>query len=795
MDDETRRRLETLRRENAFPGLDALYRIARRAGVNATRSQIQRYLASLPGEERPNEVFLGAGHFKGKAFSRGLDAEWKMDTIVYNERSRKGYKYVIFAINPFSREIHAEPLVQLTSETAAGALRAMLRDNRKPEKISTDGGPEFKGAFQELLDREGIDHGTKDPRDKTSYAVMDRAIQTIKVKLAKRGGDWGQGLDPTVERYNDEPHKSTGVAPEDVKDNKVAEFRLQQQNAQAIERNHEVQQKRAEKLQAAGGYREPLPQGRTSFKRAFNPRFGEVKKLIDPPDALAFDYAHAEDGSSVPAKLALASRPVVEAIGPNEQDPLRAAFRPMAEALRLELERRGPMPLVDVSRFVGTIPRFREQLQRAKRKSLPDILRLFRDVFRLEDGVLLLPGQQRPLRPRTQQLQRPPFNVPQSELGWDPYLGAVPEEEDDAELGAALAVALGGARNSFQALRSGSIDLDPEPPRRPPRPPVPAFVPVDARLEPTQPQAFRQPDASQAQGFLGRPDARTEVPSSAASSTSIVEARNPGAPQPDKYWIRLTRQYAGLTAQTVTEDELAFDSIDIQNLFAGDKDLGKRWLRGVKEIVEQSEELPPSDALTARIDAYTNAFTAENVKEPPPRVVIDLDDDKILEADVAQIKEYLAKSKGRRADFNNIVRAPALKQVAARYGEIFKDLLRRLPADQPDVFEYQGGHNGSLVLRSVADVNLLSPEEIEAVRAHFRSNPGPISLETLARYRLAAHSDLRKAEKRTSLAIALTRYAEAHPEQFQLTVESIKDERGKTRKTTQIQLAPAAPPA
>ena len=130
---------------------------------------------------------------------------------------------------------------------AANALRTLLRSNPRPEKISTDMGKEFSGAFAQLLDVLKIDHAVKDPRDRTILAVMERGIMTLKRQFGiarEQGQDWVTALARVVEQYNKDPLSTTGVAPGEVATNEVGQFFIERNMAQSIKHNVAIEQKR-----------------------------------------------------------------------------------------------------------------------------------------------------------------------------------------------------------------------------------------------------------------------------------------------------------------------------------------------------------------------------------------------------------------------------------------------------------------------------------------------------------------------------------------------------------------------
>ena len=76
---------------------------------------------------------------------------------------------------------------------------------------------------------------TKDPSSKNSIAVIDRTILTVKkdiaADIADEGGYWNEKLDGATKAFNARPNSYSIVPPDDVLDNKVADFKILQKNA------------------------------------------------------------------------------------------------------------------------------------------------------------------------------------------------------------------------------------------------------------------------------------------------------------------------------------------------------------------------------------------------------------------------------------------------------------------------------------------------------------------------------------------------------------------------------------
>jgi hypothetical protein len=196
---------------------------------------------------------------------------------------RETYKYILVLIDVFSREVWAAPTKDKTPAAAEPVLRRMLTGlPKQPAMISSDKGNEWAGPVQELLDDRGILRKTKDPADANALGVVDRAIQTLKKKLAEslseEPGEWASRIKEVVKAYNSTPHAAIQGEPEEVKSNPVQSFLLLQDNAEKLKSNQTLLETRKKQLEVAGSFRRPL-KGLNAFRRGFKAAYGPVEKV------------------------------------------------------------------------------------------------------------------------------------------------------------------------------------------------------------------------------------------------------------------------------------------------------------------------------------------------------------------------------------------------------------------------------------------------------------------------------------------------------------------------------------
>jgi len=177
---------------------------------------------------------------QGKIVAVSLNERWMADLIDLTaqpsgksgeggssgsaDSPQRPFQYILVVQNVFSRELYARPLRSKDPETVAEAFKSILETAPKPGRLDTDNGAEFQGPFDELLEKEGIQHIFKDVQDPNALGTLARAIQLLKRAIfrkvvAEHDPDWAATLPDTVAGMNDTVHSTLqGHTPEQVKD-------------------------------------------------------------------------------------------------------------------------------------------------------------------------------------------------------------------------------------------------------------------------------------------------------------------------------------------------------------------------------------------------------------------------------------------------------------------------------------------------------------------------------------------------------------------------------------------------
>jgi hypothetical protein len=100
----------------------------------------------------------------------------------------------------------------------------------------------------------------------------------ISADIADEGGKWDSKLEDVTDAYNSRPHSHTKVAPKDVEENGVADFKILQTNAKNYVINANQTVSRQTRLRESGAFRVAEPNSR-SFNQQWSDTVFNVKNV------------------------------------------------------------------------------------------------------------------------------------------------------------------------------------------------------------------------------------------------------------------------------------------------------------------------------------------------------------------------------------------------------------------------------------------------------------------------------------------------------------------------------------
>ena len=135
-------------------------------------------------------------------------------------KSKLGNVAVLVVIDSLSKWLATAPLRNKSSKVVTRAFKDIILPGlpRKPTRLLSDNGPEFKGGdFEAMLREFNIRHVFSTPYKPSSNGLVERSnrtvIQFLKGVLKEHIFDWDQGLGKAVLTYNNTAHSQTLMSP------------------------------------------------------------------------------------------------------------------------------------------------------------------------------------------------------------------------------------------------------------------------------------------------------------------------------------------------------------------------------------------------------------------------------------------------------------------------------------------------------------------------------------------------------------------------------------------------------
>lgn len=156
---------------------------------------------------------------------RGINDTLQADLVDMQPYARlnRGMKYILTAINIFSKKAYARPLRRKTGEEVKEALESILRSLGHPIKyIHTDRGKEFyNSTVRAMLKRYNVQ--LYSTFSSTKAAICERFNRTLKSKMWKQfslhtphSHKWIEDLPKLIATYNKTKHRTIKMQPNEV---------------------------------------------------------------------------------------------------------------------------------------------------------------------------------------------------------------------------------------------------------------------------------------------------------------------------------------------------------------------------------------------------------------------------------------------------------------------------------------------------------------------------------------------------------------------------------------------------
>lgn len=260
----------------SFSGPAKLYQFVQKDGkFDISRYKIRKWLQQQEpySLQRPNRL-----HFKRTPIVvAGIDDQWSadlMDMVKFSD-SNNGVKYILVVVDTFSKYLWLRPLKDKTGASVAKAFSDIFNEGRKPNRIRTDKGQEFRAnVVKDLMQSKNIKQLFAENESKA--AISERAIKTIKSKILryltyKNSFNYIDELQNFSDGYNKTTHRTIDMAPKDVTENNEEDVRI------STYFNRPKSQAKLSKYRFKPGDRVRITHLRNKFSREYDQRWtGEV---------------------------------------------------------------------------------------------------------------------------------------------------------------------------------------------------------------------------------------------------------------------------------------------------------------------------------------------------------------------------------------------------------------------------------------------------------------------------------------------------------------------------------------
>ena len=259
----------------SFGGPEKLYHAAQQEGkYDLTRNQVKKWLHKQ--EPYSLQKPIRYSFQRTPIVVAGIDDQWSADLMDLKKFSKdnEGYSYVLVVVDTFSKYMWLRPLKNKLGESVAKAFKDIFKGERKPKRIRTDKGQEFRAKpVTSLMQSLGIRQLFAQNEKKA--AISERAIKTIKSKIFrylthKNSFQYLENLQAFADSYNKTIHRTIDMAPNQVNNENEEDVRLSTYYSQAY--NYKPSQ-----FKYKPGDRVRITYLRNPFSREYDQRWtGEV---------------------------------------------------------------------------------------------------------------------------------------------------------------------------------------------------------------------------------------------------------------------------------------------------------------------------------------------------------------------------------------------------------------------------------------------------------------------------------------------------------------------------------------
>jgi len=263
---------------------------------------------------------------RSRVIVEGLDSQWDVDLMDMKDLAddNDGFKYVLVAIDIFSRYAWCVPVRSKSGRDVADGFARLLSGPRRPNVIRTDKGKEFVNrTVTPFLSERDIRHfHAQNTEVKSNY--VERLNKTLKHRLfryfiGRNTLRYVNILEDVVHSYNHTVHSSLGRTPASVDKTNEQESRYEQ---------YVLRQKRSDKTRTRT----------TSKPRRYALQLGQLVRLSHIRNVFDREYSQKWTGElfKVKRRFRRENLPVYELVDWSGEDVKGTFYEPELQAVRVD---------------------------------------------------------------------------------------------------------------------------------------------------------------------------------------------------------------------------------------------------------------------------------------------------------------------------------------------------------------------------------------------------------------------------------------------------------------------------
>ena len=208
--------------DDGFDSIIATYRKANKVLNTITFADVKSFIEKQKGSNKQTKPYRGFNSYVAPAILHEL----QIDLAIFTDSAKdnNGYKFLFVAIDIFSKYIWAVPIKDKKPQESIKAMKEVFENIGVPKQIMSDREGAWESTeFIRLLNSHKIKHiisSSPPPFSERAVQEIKNMIHTRLDGLDMQAEKWIEVLPSVLKKYNNRVHGTTGLSPNDARDDK-----------------------------------------------------------------------------------------------------------------------------------------------------------------------------------------------------------------------------------------------------------------------------------------------------------------------------------------------------------------------------------------------------------------------------------------------------------------------------------------------------------------------------------------------------------------------------------------------